>query len=271
MSGDGKTPPGSLGPPRPVEKHTPESVRRLLDQGLPDRAVEVLRLLLVESPEERVLLLLLAEAEQALEAARRTHSRRHAPPVGEPFGMLDFEELPEAYGVDECELLVRDPFHLFAYWEVTEHGLHVARGHLGDEAREAKLVLRLFIVGPSRETRDHPLEHHRGRRYWPTPRPGIQLRAACGLVAPSGLFAPIAHSSTVRVPPAEPAPSDAGALRWMEVAPPASDGREREPIRIVRRDIPPSEHVERTPSTPSVSEPSPSPTSPWRWRPGSGG
>ncbi len=268
---DGKS--GSLGPPPPVEPHTPETVRRLLDEGLPDRAVEIARALLAASPGDAALRTLVEEAEAALAAARRAHARRHAPPAGEPFGMLDVEELPEAYGIDECEVIARDPHHLFTYWEVTEQGLAVARGHLGDEAPAAKLVLRLFINAASRDTRDHQLEHHRGRRYLPSPRAGVQVRAAVGLVAPSGLFAPIAHSSTVRVPPAEPAPFDPTAVRWMEVAPARTRGREREPIEIVRRDIPAAEHVERAPEQPMLKQPEqpPPPSSPWRWRPGSAG
>ena len=39
--------------------------------------------------------------------------------------MLDFEELPETYGVDECEVLFKDPFWVFAYWEVTDGGIVV--------------------------------------------------------------------------------------------------------------------------------------------------
>jgi hypothetical protein len=85
------------------------------------------------------------------------------------------------------------------------------------------------------------------------------------------LFAPIAQSSTVRVPPAEPAAPDPTAVRWMEVEPARTAGREREPLKIVRRDIPAADHVERAPESPTVKPEPPSPTSPWRWRPGSSG
>jgi hypothetical protein len=66
------------------------------------------------------------------------------------------------------------------------------------------------------------------------------VRVAVGLLSPEGYFAPIAHSSLVRVPYAEPGPE--GAVEWMEVLPGRSRGRDREPLVIVRRG---HDHVER--------------------------
>lgn len=159
------------------------------------------------------------------------------PPQGEPIGMLDFEELPETYGVDECEVLFKDPFWVFAYWEVTDGGLSSARAQLGQSAAAARLVLRMFTTLPSpdgveRRTDDVELPWNHGRRYLPSPKPGAHLRVAVGLLSPEGYFAPIAHSSLLRVPPAEPQP---GPVEWMEVVPPKTRGRHREPIVIVRR------------------------------------
>ena len=166
------------------------------------------------------------------------------PTVSEPIGMLDFEELPESYGVDECEVLYKDPFWVFAYWEVTEGGLAAARAQLGLSADGARLVLRLFTTVPKpegvdRQLHDVELPSHHGRRYLQAPRPGAHLRVAVGLLSREGYFAPIAHSSLVRVPPAEPQP---GPVEWMEVVPARTRGRVREPIVIVRRG---AEHAER--------------------------
>src|SRR5262249_28428929 len=65
------------------------------------------------------------------------------------------------------------------------------------------------------------------------------LRVAVGLLSKEGYFAPIAHSSLLRVPPAEPQP---GSVEWMEVLPAKGRGRIREPLVIVRRG---AEHAER--------------------------
>jgi hypothetical protein len=164
----------------------------------------------------------------------------HAAPLAaaqEPIGMLDFEELPETYGVDECEVLFKDPFWVFAYWEVTEGGISSARAQLGQSAQSSKLVLRMFttVPGPEgvdRQTEDVDLPWNHGRRYMQAPKPGAHLRVAVGLLSGEGYFAPIAHSSLVRVPPAEPQP---GPVEWMEVVPPKTRGRQREPLVVVRR------------------------------------
>ncbi|MGZ3428479.1 MAG: DUF4912 domain-containing protein [Polyangia bacterium] len=164
----------------------------------------------------------------------------HAAPHGapqEPLGMLDFEELPETYGVDECEVLFKDPFWVFAYWEVSEGGISSARAQLGQSAQSSKLVLRLFttVPGPEgvdRQIQDVDLPWNHGRRYMQAPKAGAHLRVAVGLLSGEGYFAPIAHSSLVRVPPAEPQP---GEVEWMEVVPPKTRGRQREPLVVVRR------------------------------------
>ena len=163
--------------------------------------------------------------------------------TGEPLTMLDFEELPETYGVDECEVVARDPATVFAYWEVTDTGLDGARAQLGQSASTARLVLRLFTTVPvnghvEREIKDVDLPWNHGRKYLQAPRSGAHLRIAVGLLSTEGYFAPIAHSSLVRVPPTGPQP---GNVEWMEVVP-ARRGRGREPLVIVRR----GEHDERS-------------------------
>jgi hypothetical protein len=155
----------------------------------------------------------------------------------EPIGMLDFEELPETYGVDECEVLFKDPFWVFAYWEVTDGGISSARAQLGQSAQSSKLVMRMFttVPGPEgvdRQIHDVDLPWNHGRRYLQAPKPGAHLRVAVGLLSGEGYFAPIAHSSLVRVPPAEPQP---GPVEWMEVVPEKTRGRQRVPIVVVRR------------------------------------
>ena len=165
------------------------------------------------------------------------HRHANSAPVGEPIGMLDFEELPETYGVDECEVLFKDPFWVFAYWEITDGGLASARAQLGASAESSRLVMRMFttVPGPEgvdREITDVDLPWNHGRRYLQSPKPGAHLRVAVGLLSREGYFAPIAHSSLVRVPPAEPQP---GPVEWMEVVPARSRGRQREPLVVVRR------------------------------------
>jgi hypothetical protein len=168
--------------------------------------------------------------------SQQQHSHAQAAPAGEPLSMIDFEELPETYGVDECEVVAKDPHHVFAWWEVTDGGLGGARAQLGQSSADARLVMRLFTTVPvnghvERNIHDVDLSWNHGRRYLQAPRPGAHLRIAVGLLSSEGYFAPIAHSSLVRVPPTEPQP---GPVEWMEVVPLRRD-RARQPLVIVRR------------------------------------
>jgi hypothetical protein len=171
------------------------------------------------------------------------HPRPPTPMPAEPGQMLDFAELPETYGVDECAVLFKNPFWVFAYWEVTEAGMQAARAQLGESARAARPVLRLFTTvanadGVERDIRDVDLTTLSGRQYLRAPRAGAHLRIAIGLLSSEGYFAPITHSSLIRVPPHHPSP---GPVEWMEVVPAKTRGRLREPIVMVRR----SGHAER--------------------------
>src|SRR5579883_2348334 len=275
--GERPTVPSTTPPDRPYEQEPQTMARLYLEQGEPERAAEIYRELLAVTPDDKDLRARLAAAEEAI--ARRAGEKHVEPPPppprpsGEPFGMLDFEELPEAYGVDECEVIAKDPHHVFVYWEVTEGAVAGARAQIestGAEAAAARLVLRLFTLnepgepGPGRDSRDYPLDWNHGRRYVPVGHPGSRVRAAVGLLAPSGLFVPITQSSPLRVPPAEPAPP--GPVEWMEVVPGRSGGRRAEPIEIVRGRAGGERGV--FPGGPST-EPRTG-TSPWRWRGGPG-
>src|SRR5262249_20388504 len=151
-------------------------------------------------------------------------------------------------------VLFKDPFWAFAYWEVTEQGLAAARAQLGPSAGSARLVMRLFTTihtgaAVEREIHDVDLPWNHGRRYLHAPPPGAHLRVPVGLLSQEGYFAPVAHSSLIRVPNAEPAAP--GPVEWMEVVPGKSRGREHEPLVIVRRG---HEHRERAVAGPPDSE-----------------
>lgn len=179
----------------------------------------------------------------ASEPGERTRSAR--PRVGPSPGGPPSEhelgqtlDLPETYGVDEVEILCKDPWWYFAYWEVTDASYESAREQIGASAADAKLVLRIFTQGPAgqpgtrardgREIRDVPVQARHGRRYLEAPRSNALLRVAIGLLSPEGYFAPIAHSSMVRVPPQQP--SSETAVEWLHVLPARGDGRQHERI-----------------------------------------
>ncbi|HKA88750.1 MAG TPA: DUF4912 domain-containing protein [Haliangiales bacterium] len=170
----------------------------------------------------------------------------------EPWGLLDVEDPPEAYGVDEVTMLWRDPRTLFAHWEITAHGYSAAQHALG---QEGALILRLESGGYV----DEPLPRALGRGYLPAPRSGARFRAAIGLRAASGAFVAIAWAPEVLVPPDGIAPET--PVTWMTVAP-----EEVGPPRIVA--VEPAELPALRPPPPEpMAAPAPAPTSPVKRQP----
>ena len=161
--------------------------------------------------------------------------------------------LPETYGVDEVGVLCKDPAWYFVYWEVTPAGLDAARAQLGlgqslgSGAVEdpARLVLRVLPAAgerrgrDGRDIRDIPVDisQRHGRRYLEAPRQHSVFRVAIGLLSAEGLFAPIAHSQAVRMPPHQA--SGDTSIEWLHVLPLRGDGKARE--RIVAASQPHSE------------------------------
>src|SRR6184192_3894730 len=61
------------------------------------------------------------------------------------------KDLPTGYGKDRIVIMVRDPYWLHAYWELTRHAIQRAEAALGQEWHNAKPILRLLDVS-SHET-----------------------------------------------------------------------------------------------------------------------
>lgn len=148
----------------------------------------------------------------------------------EPWGLLDLEEPPETYGIDEMALLARDPWTLFCWWEATSSSVAIARAQVGGQGA---LVLRLLVSSPDAppQTLDVDLGWHHGRRYLGAPRSGATVISAIGVRASDGRFAVIARAPRCTVPPGAPTE---GPVEWMEVAPARSRGAHRELLAIVQ-------------------------------------
>lgn len=58
-------------------------------------------------------------------------------------------ELPTRYGETKVVLLARDPYWIYAYWEITSDQMSLAKAALGDEHAGSSLVLRVYqSAGP---------------------------------------------------------------------------------------------------------------------------
>ena len=116
--------------------------------------------------------------------------------------------LPEHYGKDRLRLMVQDPFHVFAYWELAGDALGRARGHAG---ADATAILMVYTRNGS-EQRAIDIG---GGNYYLSVAPGESYRAELALRSPDGQLVPVVGSNEVCTPPA--GPSSRIDEEWMAI------------------------------------------------------
>jgi len=164
--------------------------------------------------------------EQAREAkyylAAERPAAAPAAPSAPPVGLVDREpgELPRAYGHDRLVLLVRDPWWLFAYWELTPTSRIRALRSLGAEAEGAVEVLRIHDVTFIDFTGDNAwssfdIEPTPGSENWYINiwKPAASYCVELGVRTPAGRFVSILRSNTVTT--SRPQPSPDTTVRWV--------------------------------------------------------
>jgi hypothetical protein len=131
-------------------------------------------------------------------------------------------ELPGAYGREQLILLARDPWTLFAYWEIAPGTRVATLRALGAEAGAAREVLRVYDVTFVTPTGDQAwlafdieLPARASSAYATVARPGASYSVQIGLRTQTNRFLPMARSNTVTLPPAAPSPDT--TVRWMQV------------------------------------------------------
>ncbi len=144
-----------------------------------------------------------------IQAAPAVSSAIHAPAApAVTHGPNPGLPIPEAYGVDRLVLLVQDPHHIFAYWEITgtTYARVAAAAGLG-----ASSVLVLHTPSGT-EQREIDL---RGGNYYLNVAPGSSFRAEVALRGRDGRLYLLATSNVVNTPAA--GPSTRTDATWMEV------------------------------------------------------
>jgi uncharacterized protein len=58
----------------------------------------------------------------------------------------EIKDLPGSYGIDKIVCLVRDPYWLHTYWEITENRLREAEKYFGSEWGQTRTVLRVHDI-----------------------------------------------------------------------------------------------------------------------------
>jgi hypothetical protein len=131
-------------------------------------------------------------------------------------------ELPRAYGVDRIALIPRDPWWVFAYWEVTPETRIRALRSLGDAAAEAREILRVYDVTFLTFTGDNAwlsfdveLPAGADRWYLNVSRPAASYCVEVGLHTAGGRFLPLARSNVVTTPRVAPSPDT--SVTWVRL------------------------------------------------------
>jgi hypothetical protein len=128
------------------------------------------------------------------------HEERRLEPVPHPAGIwIDWgPAVPAEYAQDRLSLMVRDPWCVFAYWELTgAHAKWLPEKHGPGVFATGKWRVRLFrgASAVAEIVASHPL----GTHYFPV-EPDAAWRAEVGLRLPSGEWVVVAASEEVRTP-----------------------------------------------------------------------
>ncbi len=138
------------------------------------------------------------------------------------------KDLPAGYGKDRIVVMVRDPYWLHCYWELTRHAIQRAEAALGQEWHTAKPILRLLDVSSQDTTSNaeailRDIDIHGGCNNWyiDVSNPPRSYRVDIGYLARSGRFYVLARSNVVTTPRA--GVSDVIDENWSDIDPKKAD------------------------------------------------
>src|SRR5262249_31469950 len=117
------------------------------------------------------------------------------------------KDLPAGYGRDRIVVMVRDPYWLHAYWELTRQAIQRAEAALGQDWHGARPILRLLDV-TSQETTSaaeavvKDIDIHGGCNNWymEVSTPPRSFRVDIGYLSRRGRFYVLARSNVVSTP-----------------------------------------------------------------------
>jgi hypothetical protein len=117
------------------------------------------------------------------------------------------KDLPAGYGKDRIVVMVRDPYWLHSYWELTRHAIKRAEAALGQDWHGARPILRLLDVSShdttsSAETIVRDIDIHGGCNNWylDVSNPPRSFRVDIGYLSKHGQFYVLARSNVVTTP-----------------------------------------------------------------------
>jgi hypothetical protein len=116
-------------------------------------------------------------------------------------------DLPPGYGKDRIVCMVRDPYWLHCYWEITRHAIQRAEAALAQAWHGARPILRLLDIAAgdasnTSETVIRDIDIHGGANNWyiEVQNPPRTYRVDIGYLARNGQFYVLARSNIVSTP-----------------------------------------------------------------------
>jgi hypothetical protein len=117
------------------------------------------------------------------------------------------KDLPGGYGKDRIVVMVRDPYWLHSYWELTRHAIQRAEAALGQDWHGAKPILRVLDVSShdttsTAESIVRDIDIHGGCNNWyvDVANPPRSFRIDIGYLSKHGQFYVLARSNVVTTP-----------------------------------------------------------------------
>jgi hypothetical protein len=138
------------------------------------------------------------------------------------------KSLPNGYGKDRIVVMVRDPYWLHAYWELSHQSVQRAEAALGQDWHGSKPIIRLCDVSAQDTTSTaesviRDIEIHGGCNNWyiEVSQPPKSYRVDIGYVSKRGQFYVLARSNVVCTPKA--GVSDTIDENWSDLDPKQAD------------------------------------------------
>ncbi|MBZ4666023.1 DUF4912 domain-containing protein [Mahella sp.] len=110
---------------------------------------------------------------------------------------IDKSWIPYRYGDTKIRLMIKDPYWLYAYWDIkdeTQHHAYIMADH--------RWALRINHISPGASSDSFFIEVGlpTGNWYVYVNRPDSDFSAEIGFILPSGLFVSVAQSNVIHTP-----------------------------------------------------------------------
>jgi hypothetical protein len=142
--------------------------------------------------------------EPLLAQERVSDAKYYTGPEKEPPRAMPYEELPSGYGEEQIGLMVRDPYMVHVYWEVTPARIEREKAWFG---WNSKIALRVYdVTGIQFDGRnalgyfDQEVSQSIGSWYFDVGRPSHSFVADVGLLSPEGRYHTLARSNFISMP-----------------------------------------------------------------------